>query len=103
MSGLSKLADNRKNDRVKAFHRRLRLWFGVLAEFIPHPRKRIPMRRTSTLAGLALVATAALSTAPSLVAQAAPARSADAVPSSLTLVRTTTSLLGSHTWYQQTY
>jgi hypothetical protein len=61
------------------------------------------MRRTSTLAGLALLATAALSTAPSLVAQAAPVRSADAVPSSLSLVRTTTSLLGSHTWYQQTY
>jgi len=61
------------------------------------------MRRTSTLAGLALLATAALSTAPSLVAQAAPARSADAVPSSLSLVQTTTSLLGSHTWYQQTY
>jgi hypothetical protein len=61
------------------------------------------MRRTSTLAGLALLATAALSAAPSLTAQAAPAPTQGAVPSSLALVQTSTSLLGSHTWYQQTY
>jgi len=61
------------------------------------------MRRTSTLAGLALLATAALSSAPSLVAQAAPAKSADSVPGGLSQVQVTASLLGSHTWYQQTY
>jgi len=59
------------------------------------------MRRTPAMVSLAMCA-AAFAAVPNLAANAAPS-SHDTVPSNLSQVQVRTSLLGTHTWYQQTY